>query len=119
MSLDVLVRGALNVPPADLLHSRAFENFLHEAAAEYDIVVLDAPPFLPHSDAMILGRLADSTLLICDYRNCSCEKMKLALWRMRKAEVNICGWAIDFFPLSKRCNLYYNYQYNFYKYQDQ
>lgn len=119
MPLDVLVRGSLDVPPADLLRSLAFENFLHDAAAEYDIVLLDAPSFLPYSDAMILGRLADSTLLICDYRNCSCEKIKLALWRMRKAEVNICGWMIDFFPLSKRRYHYYNYQYNFYKYQDQ
>ena len=119
MPLDVLVRGNLDVPPADLLRSRAFENFLRDAAAEYDIVLLDAPTFLPYSDAMILGRLADSTLLICDYRNCSCEKIKLALWRMHKAEVNICGWMIDFFPLSKRRYHYYNYQYNFYKYQDQ
>ena len=118
LPLDVLVRGSLNIPPADLLRSRAFENFLQDAAGEYDIVLLDAPPFLLYSDAMILGHLADTTLLICNYRNCSCEKMKLALWRMHKAEINICGWVIDFFPLSKRRNYYYNYQYNFYQYRN-
>lgn len=115
-TLDVLPKGSFVNPPGSLFRGRNVEELLHRLDAEYDYILLDAPAFLEYNDSMILGRLADAVLLMCDYRRCCCEKLHLAMWRMRKSDVNIAGFAIEHFPLHGRRSYFYNYQSSFYQY---
>ena len=116
LPLDVLPKGKWDGAPGTLFRSRDCEELLRQLSAEYDYILIDSSAFLDFNDSMILGRLADATLLLCDYRRCSSEKLHLAMWRMERVGVNIAGVAIEHFPLNKRYRHYYNYQTSFYQY---
>lgn len=62
--LDLVVAGDLPPNPAQLIDSPAMQSFLDEALAVYDVVVLDAPPLLPLTDAAVLARHTDGLLLV-------------------------------------------------------
>ncbi len=49
---------------AELLASQRMAELLAEWRTEYDFIVLDSPPVLPVTDARILSRLCDATLLV-------------------------------------------------------
>jgi succinoglycan biosynthesis transport protein ExoP len=61
--LDVAVAGSTSLNPSDLLSSPVMERVLRRAEAEYDYVVLHAPPLLAYTDAAVVSRVAGQTLL--------------------------------------------------------
>lgn len=62
--LDVLGAGPTPPNPAELLASGRFRAILQEAMAAYDQVVLDAPPVLLASDALVTGAACDGVILV-------------------------------------------------------
>jgi succinoglycan biosynthesis transport protein ExoP len=62
--LSILPAGPLPSSPSDLLGSARMRQLLEEWTQSYDYVVIDTPPLLAVTDATILSRLADVTLLI-------------------------------------------------------
>jgi polysaccharide biosynthesis transport protein len=50
--------------PQDLLGSQHMKNFLESMRARYDLIVLDAPPVLAVTDALVLSHAADATLFM-------------------------------------------------------
>lgn len=56
------VGGASN--PQDLLSSQHMRRFLDLARERYDLVVLDSPPVLAVSDAVVLSHIADTTIFL-------------------------------------------------------
>ena len=62
--LTVLPAGPSPEHPAELLESVAFKRVLAALKAQFDFVVIDAPPVLPVADAGILAAEADGVLLV-------------------------------------------------------
>ena len=50
--------------PAELLASERMSDLLRAWRSQYDFVLLDSPPVLPATDALVLSQLSDITLLI-------------------------------------------------------
>lgn len=50
--------------PQDLLGSAQMSKFLKAMRTQYDVIVIDAPPVLAVSDALVLSHLADATLFL-------------------------------------------------------
>jgi succinoglycan biosynthesis transport protein ExoP len=50
--------------PQDVLGSAQMSKFLKGMSALYDVIVLDAPPVLAVSDALVLSHFADTTLFL-------------------------------------------------------
>jgi succinoglycan biosynthesis transport protein ExoP len=57
--------GAAN--PQRLLASSRMREFIEDARRAYDVVVIDAPPVLAVSDAVILSRYADSVVFLAHW----------------------------------------------------
>ncbi|MBE6366648.1 MAG: polysaccharide biosynthesis tyrosine autokinase [Lentisphaerae bacterium] len=114
--LDVLTCGTIPVNPTDLLGSRRLEDFLREQAQNYDYIFLDAPPTLGFADPMILGNLADSTIITCDYRRANTDQLKVIIDRLRKSNVRLGGLVINRFQMQNRSDYYYSYQHYYYQY---
>ena len=62
--LSLLASGPLPPNPSELLSSRRTVEVLGSLQAEYDIVLVDAPPVLPVTDALVLSGRVDATLLV-------------------------------------------------------
>ncbi|PFG33187.1 polysaccharide biosynthesis tyrosine autokinase [Sanguibacter antarcticus] len=63
-NLHVLPSGQVPPNPSELLGSTSMSTLLDSLAAEYDVVLVDAPPLLPVTDAAILSRLAGGALVV-------------------------------------------------------
>jgi polysaccharide biosynthesis transport protein len=63
-SLDLLPAGQVPPNPSELLGSAAMASLLERLTASYDMVLLDSPPLLPVTDAVVLSKLAGGALLV-------------------------------------------------------
>ena len=63
-NLSFLGSGDVPPNPTELLASGAAHEIFSELRQYFDIVLLDSPPLLPVTDAVILARAADATLLV-------------------------------------------------------
>lgn len=63
-TLDILGAGPSVPNPAELLGSSYFKAFLAEAAGMYDQVLLDGPPALLVSDALVAAATVDGVIIV-------------------------------------------------------
>jgi capsular exopolysaccharide synthesis family protein len=62
--LYILPCGQIPPNPSELLGSQAMEQIIAELASNFDVVLYDAPPLLPFTDAAVLARLVGGSLVI-------------------------------------------------------
>jgi polysaccharide biosynthesis transport protein len=62
--VDLLASGPLPPNPSELLSSKRTGEVVATLRSEYDVVLLDSPPVLPVTDALVLSRWVDATLLV-------------------------------------------------------
>jgi succinoglycan biosynthesis transport protein ExoP len=65
-SLWVLPAGPLAPNPAELLSSAFMERLVRDLRQSFDHIVIDSPPALMVTDATILSRLVDGTILVVE-----------------------------------------------------
>ncbi len=66
-NLHILPSGPTPPFPSELLGSKRMLDLKQQWAREYDFVLFDSPPALVVTDARVLSRLADATLLVARY----------------------------------------------------
>ena len=62
--LSVIPAGQLPPHPAELLASQTMADLLKTWEAQFDLVLLDAPPVLEFTDAVVLSLMVSSVLLL-------------------------------------------------------
>jgi len=62
--LDIIDSGPLPSNPAELLGSYRMEQLIKDRRKNYDYIIVDGPPVLLVSDAKVLARIVDSTVLV-------------------------------------------------------
>ena len=66
VKFDVLTSGPVPPNPSEMLASMAMEQSIKAFVEYYDYVIIDTPPLLAATDAQVLARIADATLLVVD-----------------------------------------------------
>jgi capsular exopolysaccharide synthesis family protein len=74
-----------------LLHSGGFTTLLEEARQAYDIVIIDTPPVMTSADAAVIGRFADTCLLLVRWGRTSWDEMTAAVGFLRLCRVELDG----------------------------
>jgi polysaccharide biosynthesis transport protein len=85
-NLHIITSGGVPPNPAEMLVSEKMKTFIDEAREEFDIIIFDAPPVLPVTDAAILSKRTDATLLV--YRT---GKVPRAALRRAKIQIEAVG----------------------------
>src|SRR2546425_12937514 len=63
-NLRILTAGALPPHPSELLASPLFSDFIVEVASRFDVILIDSPPILPVTDAVVLSTRVDGVILV-------------------------------------------------------
>jgi capsular exopolysaccharide synthesis family protein len=63
-NLSVLCGGPVPPIPSELLGSQRMQDLITRWRYEYDFIVLDGPPVLPVTDAVLVARQCDAVLLV-------------------------------------------------------
>ena len=63
-NLSVLPAGPVPLNPSEMLASPRMRDLLASLSSEFDYVIIDTPPVLSVTDAVLLSKLSDATLLV-------------------------------------------------------
>jgi capsular exopolysaccharide synthesis family protein len=89
--LYFLASGALPPNPSELLGSRNMRALLAEAEQAFDLVVIDAPPLLPVTDAAVIAGFADGAILVTHTGSTHRDQVARATEALRTVDVKLLG----------------------------
>ena len=116
-NLDVLVCGPTPPNPSELIHTEAFLRVVEEISARYDRVIFDSPPIGVVTDAAILSKLVDGTVLILKSMRTTRDAAKHAVSVLRDIDSEILGAVLnDLDLLNRKYGQHYYYYYKKYGY---
>ncbi|MBV6726180.1 polysaccharide biosynthesis tyrosine autokinase [Nocardioides daeguensis] len=111
--LSFVASGPIPPNPAELIQSNAMEDFLAYAREEYDIVLIDAPPLLPVTDAALLAAKADGALVILSHGKVTREQVRHSIERLDQVDAHLAGLVLNKVPAKGRSYGYgYGYGYS-------
>jgi capsular exopolysaccharide synthesis family protein len=90
-TLFVLRAGARPPYISELLSSDRMKYLLHRWRYEYDFVIVDTPPVLAFTDAVIVAGLADATVLVVRSMTTNRQALLDVKRRLERAHAQICG----------------------------
>lgn len=96
--LSVLAAGPLAPNPSELLGGDTFTAILKHLADAYSIVLLDSPPILPVTDALVLSRSADATLMLAASGMSSSRRVKRSVDSLRQVGAPLVGTVLSAAP---------------------
>ncbi|WP_370249908.1 polysaccharide biosynthesis tyrosine autokinase [Nocardioides sp.] len=112
--LQVLPCGHRPPNPAELLQSQAMETLLQDLRARFDIVLIDAPPLLPVTDAALLAARSDGLLAVVKHGRTTREQLRHALERVESVDAKVVGTVVNQVPSRRRGSGYgYGYGYGY------
>lgn len=110
-NIDFIPRGEKPQNPSSLLSSEKFSSLMKELSTHYDYIVIDSPPVLAASDAMILAQYADKVLMVTRYDDSIEGQLVYATKQMQKANVNIDGIVLNDVRQGLMSKYSYHYSY--------
>ena len=115
-NLFVMGRGQIPPNPSELLMHKNFTDFLEQASAEYDLVILDTPPFLAVTDAAIVGRQSGTNLIVTRFELNPAREVELTMRRFAQNGIDLKGAIFN--GVEKRASAKYGYgAYGYYNYE--
>jgi capsular exopolysaccharide synthesis family protein len=109
--VHVLSSGTVPPNPAELLQSQAMATLLASARETYDVIVIDAPPLLPVTDAALLASMTDGALLVVRHSKTTRDQLRGAHDRLASVAADTLGVVFNMVP--KKGSGAYGYGYGY------
>jgi capsular exopolysaccharide synthesis family protein len=110
--LRVLTSGPIPPNPAELLQSVAMEKLLTDLRQDFDVVIIDAPPLLPVTDAALLAAQADGAVVVVRHGKTTRDQLTHSIERLEAVDAKPVGVVINATP-AKRAARAYSYSYGY------
>jgi capsular exopolysaccharide synthesis family protein len=94
-NLSVLPAGYPPPNPSELLSGERARRLIDVLGQTYDVVVIDCPPVLPVTDALVLARTADTTLLVSSANKTSKRSLTRAVELLRQVDAPLVGTVLN------------------------
>lgn len=112
--LRVLPSGPIPPNPSELLGSTTNRMLLAALKSHFDYILLDSPPVLLVTDAVVLSTQVDGVILVIDADSTQRNQLRQSVERMREVNANLLGVVAN--RLSPKTDGYADY-YNYYYYR--
>jgi capsular exopolysaccharide synthesis family protein len=94
-NLWVLGSGELPPNPAELLNGRRIQEVFSALRELFDLVLIDSPPILPVTDAVVLARDADATLLVVAAGQTGRGDLQRAAEKLAQVNARVVGLVLN------------------------
>jgi capsular exopolysaccharide synthesis family protein len=109
-NLFLMPSGTIPPNPVELLLTNRFRTVLDELAQRFDRIILDSPPVLAVTDAVVLAKHSDGVILVAQGKKTQREDFAIAARRMHDAQAPIVGGILNVIDISdRRYSGYYQY----------
>lgn len=96
--LYVLTSGQIPPNPSELLGSTTMEGIVRELEALFDVVIIDAPPLIPVTDAKVLAQKGYGVVLVVGAGKVKSNDIEKSLESMRLVGANVLGAVLNLLP---------------------
>jgi capsular exopolysaccharide synthesis family protein len=111
--LAVLASGPIPPNPSELLGTAHMVNLLRQLQERFDVVIIDAPPLLPVTDAAVLSRICDGAVLVVRYGKTRREQLERTARALRAVDARILGTVVNMAPTKGPDAYAYGYGYGY------
>jgi succinoglycan biosynthesis transport protein ExoP len=108
--LFILPAGTPPPNPAELLASAKMKNILEELRKQYDHIVIDSPPTLSVTDAVVMSTDADAVVLVIRSGHTTKPALRRARDILMQVNARVCGVLVNAVDLNSP-DYYYHYEY--------
>jgi capsular exopolysaccharide synthesis family protein len=115
--IDVILRGAKSPFPNVILESKKLKDLIEDLRDIYDLIIIDTPPVLLVTDAVLVSRIVDGTIFIVAYNQTKKDSAKEALNVLIKNKANVIGTVLTKVD-AKHAKSYFGYGAKYKYYQD-
>ena len=113
--LYLLNKGS-DVPfPTSLLNSVAIVSLFETLKANFDIIIVDCPPVLAVSDAVVISKYSDGCIFVVSQKHTDKASAKQSIATLKQNNVNILG--VVFTQISKKDSKDYHSSYYYKNYK--
>ena len=109
-TLFVLPAGTPPPNPAELLASSNMKDVLDELSEQYDHIVVDTPPTLSVTDAVVMSTRADAVVLVIRSGQTTKQALRRARDILMQVNARVCGVLLNAVDLTSP-DYYYYYEY--------
>jgi polysaccharide biosynthesis transport protein len=110
-NLRVITAGRIPPNPSELLGSQRMQRMIEELVAEGYLVLIDAPPLLPVTDAGLLSGIVDGAILVLAVGKTYKEQAKLAAKVLNQVGGHVLGSVLNRAPMGNIGGVVYGYGY--------
>lgn len=108
-----LASGPIPPNPTEVLQSHAAQTLFDRLNQMFDMVIIDAPPLLPVSDAAIMARDVDGAILVVRHGKTTKDQLQQARLRLAQVDANLFGVAVNMTPRRGKGAYGYGYGYGY------
>ncbi len=112
--IHVIPSGPIPPNPAELLISQRMNRLVKHMRDKYDFILFDSPPILSVTDAQILSKIADGTIIVVRAASTTFEQLESTLKLFTSVNAHILGIVLNRMDLSKHGYSYYPGYYSYY-----
>lgn len=105
--LDIITAGKIPPNPSEMLGSKGIEELIDKLKEIYDYIILDSPPVLAVTDAQILSRKVNGTILVVKSAKTKKVNVVNAKELLSKVKANIIGIVLN--EVKIKSSKYYYY----------
>jgi polysaccharide biosynthesis transport protein len=106
-NLHVLTGGEFHGRPSQLLESPAMKSLVAEAAASYDVVIIDTAPISACADAATLARQSDGIMLVTRPSITLKEVLQRAVSELNNNQIPVLGVVVN--GMTEQTEKYFRY----------
>ena len=96
--LYVLPAGKIPPNPSELLGSRAMGQLVDRLEADFDVIIFDAPPLLPVTDAAVLAKRAGGVIMVVAAGRTTRHQFAGALHALEHVGAHVAGVVLSMVP---------------------
>lgn len=109
-NLTIMTSGPIPPNPSELLASKSFKELLESFEEFFDFIVIDTPPVLAVTDAVIMSTLTDGTILVTNVEANNKHHLIKSKDILVNSDANILGIVLNNVEKSSKDDYYY-YEY--------
>ena len=119
-NLDIITSGHVPPNPSELLSSKKMDELFAKLREEYDYIIIDSPPIIAVTDALILSKKVDQLVLVIRVNSTERAIIEQAKSLLHNIDVKVAGVVVNGIEVKKYYSgyKYYYYYYYYYYYAD-
>lgn len=110
-NLYAVTSGTIVGNPSEILESPEMEDFLLRMKSSFDYIIVDSPPIVAVTDAEILSRKVDGTILVVSSSKTEIDLLERGLLLVKNENSHFIGTVLNNFTNKPGYGSYYKYYY--------